>query len=121
MAQVSVTIDGKSYRMACDEGQEEHLAGLGRRFDAYVGHLRTAFGEIGDQRLLVMAAMMVMDELADAERRLDSATTKLAAAESARAKLDAAITRGSDDNEKLLEQIAERIEGLAGRVRAGSL
>ena len=53
MAQVTVTIDGKAYRMACDEGQEEHLISLASRFDRYVMHLKDSFGEIGDQRLTV--------------------------------------------------------------------
>ena len=65
MAQVTVTIDGKAYRMACDEGQEEHLIGLAQRFDRYVSHLKDSFGEIGDQRLTVMAGIMVMDELSE--------------------------------------------------------
>ena len=65
MAQVTVTIDDKQYRMACDEGQEEHLIDLAQRFDRYVGHLKDSFGEIGDQRLTVMAGIMVMDELSD--------------------------------------------------------
>ncbi|TIV11121.1 MAG: cell division protein ZapA, partial [Mesorhizobium sp.] len=51
MAQVTVSIDGKQYRMACDEGQEEHLIDLAERFDRYVSHLKDSFGEIGDQRL----------------------------------------------------------------------
>ena len=68
MSQVTVTIDGKAYRMACDEGQEEHLADLAGRFDRYVAHLKTSFGEIGDLRLTVMAGIMVMDELAEAQK-----------------------------------------------------
>ena len=63
MAQVTVTIDGKAYRMACDEGQEEHLIDLAQRFDRYVDAPQGSFGEIGDQRLTVMAGIMVMDEL----------------------------------------------------------
>ncbi|MDZ7823563.1 MAG: cell division protein ZapA, partial [Ahrensia sp.] len=59
MAQVNVTIDGKSYRMACDPGQEQHLEELASKFDKYVGHLKQSFGEIGDQRLTVMAGIMV--------------------------------------------------------------
>ncbi|MDE1994611.1 MAG: cell division protein ZapA, partial [Rhizobiaceae bacterium] len=47
MAQVTVTIDGKAYRMACEEGQEEHLTDLATRFDRYVMHLKSQFGEIG--------------------------------------------------------------------------
>ena len=65
MPQVTVTIDGKQYRMACDEGQEEHLIGLAQSFDRYVAHLKESFGEIGDQRLTVMAGIRVMDELSE--------------------------------------------------------
>ena len=70
MAQVTVSIDGKQYRMACDEGQEEHLIDLAERFDRYVSHLKDSFGEIGDQRLTVMAGIMVMDELSELTKRV---------------------------------------------------
>ena len=70
MAQVSVSIDGKIYRMACDEGQEQHLTDLATRFDRYVTHLKSSFGEIGDQRLVVMASIMVMDELTEQQKKL---------------------------------------------------
>ncbi|HSX75422.1 MAG TPA: cell division protein ZapA, partial [Shinella sp.] len=70
MAQVTVQIDGKAYRMACEEGQEAHLEELASGFDRYVGHLKSQFGEIGDLRLTVMAGIMVMDELNDVTRRL---------------------------------------------------
>ena len=69
MAQVTVTIDGKAYRMACEEGQEEHLMGLADNFDQYVGHLKRQFGEIGDLRVTVMASIMIMDELHEANRQ----------------------------------------------------
>lgn len=70
MAQVTVQIDGKAYRMACEEGQEDHLTDLAARFDRYVTHLKAQFGEIGDLRITVMAGIMVMDELSDVSRRL---------------------------------------------------
>src|SRR5690606_3711615 len=72
MAQVTVNIDGKAYRMACEEGQEDHLTDLAGRFDQYVGHLKSQFGEIGDLRLTVMAGIMVMDELAEVKRKLSA-------------------------------------------------
>lgn len=72
MAQVTVMIDGKAYRMACEEGQEDHLTELANRFDQYVSHLKTQFGEIGDLRLTVMAGIMVMDELSEVNRKLKS-------------------------------------------------
>jgi len=70
MAYVTISIGGRAYRMACDDGQEEHLAGLGEEVDARIDQLRAAFGEIGDQRLSIMAAITIADELSEARRRI---------------------------------------------------
>lgn len=71
MAQVTLTVNGRSYRMACDDGQEDHLTGLGERFDQAIDELRHSLGEIGDQRLIVMAGILMTDRLDEAERRLN--------------------------------------------------
>jgi len=70
MAQVAVTIGGRSYRLACNEGEEEHLEALARAVDAKFGAMHGAFGEIGDQRLMVMAALTIADELNEARARI---------------------------------------------------
>ena len=61
-AQVTVTIAEKVYRIACDDGQEEHLRRLAAEVDAKIEEMRKAFGEIGDNRLTVMAAITFLDE-----------------------------------------------------------
>ncbi|MFK0383737.1 cell division protein ZapA [Agrobacterium sp. NPDC090273] len=78
MAQVTVMIDGKAYRMACEAGQEQHLTDLATRFDQYVGHLKSQFGEIGDLRLTVMSGIMVMDELSELSRKLEKLENQVA-------------------------------------------
>jgi cell division protein ZapA len=70
MSHVTVTIGGRQYRMACEGEQESHLTALAADLDRRIEKLRESFGEIGDQRLLVMAALMVADELAEARRKL---------------------------------------------------
>jgi cell division protein ZapA len=65
MATVTVTIAGKSYRMACGDGEEEHLTGLAAMFDDKITDMRGSFGEIGDMRLHVMAALAIADELSE--------------------------------------------------------
>ena len=70
MPEVNVEINGRKYRMACEEGQQAHLIGLAERFNAQVEELKGAVGEIGDTRLTVMAGIAVLDELAEAERRI---------------------------------------------------
>lgn len=116
MAQVNVTIDGKSYRMACDPGQEEHLIGLAEKFDQYVGHLKSSFGEIGDQRLTVMASIMVMDELTELQKRVKGIETEMDALRKTR---DAALEKADKNDEKLTERlsnVAESIEALAAKM-----
>ncbi|CDO47532.1 hypothetical protein AT246_04490 [Bartonella henselae] len=68
METVSVTIDGKVYRMACDKGQERHLIELAARLDQYITHLKKNFGEMGDHRLSVMAGIMILDEMEEIKR-----------------------------------------------------
>src|SRR5258705_7395537 len=65
MGQVSVRINGRQYRMACDDGQEDHLTRLAEDLDQRIEQLRTDFGEIGDIRLTVMAALIVAHQLGE--------------------------------------------------------
>jgi cell division protein ZapA len=116
MAQITVTIDGKAYRMACEEGQEEHLLELAGRFDTYVGSLRGSFGEIGDQRLTVMAGIMVLDELAELQKRLRGMESEIATLRKTR---DDALIKADKNDSALtgaLSGLAERMERLAARI-----
>ncbi len=70
MAQVTVSIGGRSYRLACNEGEEAHLESLAREVDAKFETMRQAFGEIGDQRLIVMAALTIADECVEARGKI---------------------------------------------------
>ncbi len=72
MPEVNVEINGRKYRMACEEGQQGHLIGLAERFNTHVEGLKGAVGEIGDNRLTVMAGIAVLDELSEAERRIEA-------------------------------------------------
>ena len=116
MAQVTVTIDGKAYRMACEEGQEEHLIELAGKFDRYVVHLRESFGEIGDQRLTVMAGVMVIDELVELQKRLKGMESEIATLRKTR---DDALVKAYKNDAALtgaLVELAERIEAVASRL-----
>jgi cell division protein ZapA len=70
MNHINVTINGRQYRMACEEGQEMRLLRLAENLESRVEALRGRFGEIGDARLTVMAALTVCDELQDANQRI---------------------------------------------------
>ena len=72
MNHINVTINGRQYRMACEEGQEARLLKLAESLESRIQSLRGKFGEIGDARLTVMAALTVCDELLDANARLQA-------------------------------------------------
>lgn len=79
MSHINVTINGRQYRMACEEGQEARLLRLAENFEQRITGLRGKFGEIGDARLTVMAALMVADELTDATTRIQAIEEELEA------------------------------------------
>jgi cell division protein ZapA len=110
MSQVTVTINGRQFRMACEDGQESHLLRLAQDLDQRIEKLRGTFGEIGDTRLTVMAALTVADELADASGRLRRLEEELAGSQDARA---AAADRADATQTAVaaaLNSAAERIE-----------
>jgi cell division protein ZapA len=80
MPSVEVTIHGRKYRMACEEGQEDHLRTLAEDFDQRISRLKADLGEIGDTRLTVVAALTLADELSDAGKRLREVESELFAA-----------------------------------------
>ena len=113
MPEVNVEINGRKYRMACEDGQEAHLLGLAERFNRHVDAFKGDFGEIGDTRLTVMAGIAVMDELAEAERRIAALKQDIASLSQAGEEL----TSESEDLErsfaKRLNEVARKIEAIA--------
>jgi cell division protein ZapA len=81
MAEVTVEIAGRSYRMGCGEGEETHLESLATTLEAEAQALMHQFGHMPEGRLLVMTALMIADRLSDTERRMRQVERKLAEAE----------------------------------------
>jgi cell division protein ZapA len=110
MSHINVTINGRQYRMACEEGQEVRLLKLAESLESRVEQLRGKFGEIGDQRLTVMAALTVCDELLDAGARIRNLEQEL---ENLRGVRTAAVDRARQTQSAVanaLNAAAERIE-----------
>lgn len=105
MSEVAVTIAGRSYRMACEDGQEPHLRGLADMLDQRIAEMRVRFGEIGDLRLTVMGAIVVADELAETRRRAAALEAEIAA-----------LKAGDAERAADIAAVAARIEATAARL-----
>ena len=113
MPHVSVTIGGRAYRLACNEGEEPHLVALAAQVDAKIVEMRGAFGEIGDQRLVVMTALTIADQLSEAQRKAAALEARLDES----AQLDATARRDAELQAAAyalaLGEASHRIEALA--------
>jgi cell division protein ZapA len=110
MSHINVTINGRQYRMACEEGQEVRLLKLAETLESRVDMLRGKFGEIGDARLTVMAALTVCDDLVDAGQRIRALEEELKTLRDVRV---AAVDRAKATQAAVanaLNAAAERIE-----------
>ncbi|MCJ2012371.1 cell division protein ZapA [Methylobacterium sp. J-076] len=106
---ITVTIDSKTYRMACGKDEEAHLTALTADLSERVGRMRESFGEIGDMRLQVMAALTISDELSDLRKRFAALEAEVAQSRS----VVAAAERARDE---AAARAAEGISGAANRI-----
>lgn len=113
MAQVEIRINGRDYRIACEDGQEGHLTQLAAYLDGKVGELVDEVGQIGDTSLMVMAGLLVADELSDTRDELLAASRDVEA--HAR---DAAAAARAEAEAAAEARLAAQIDALAGRIEA---
>lgn len=111
MPEVNVEINGRKYRMACEEGQEPHLLALAQRFNQSIEMMRGSFGEIGDSRLTVMAGIAALDELGEAERQIASLRAEVE-------RLTGLGAQMSQQAEELEARFAKRMAEAARKIEA---
>jgi cell division protein ZapA len=103
MAQVEITINSQSYRVACEDGQEQRLTDLARVVDAHVGDLVEQVGQVGHTRLLVMASLMVADELVELREAVNGDKEE-------------ATGNGAGQAVEAMDRVSSRLEAIAERL-----
>jgi len=108
MASVAVTINGRRYEIACEEGQEAQLSRLGRYVDDRVRQLAAAVGQLGDARLMVMTSLLLADELSDKNEELE--TYKVEHSIAVRERKDEMIVQKLDRLTQRITEIAKTMD-----------
>lgn len=104
MAVVNLSINGRSYEIACDEAHVEHVQFLGTELDRRAAALLRQLGNLPDTRLMVMVGLMLADELTEAQKRAGEIDADSAAA------LDGHLSVGISSLAQRIEAIADRLE-----------
>lgn len=115
MPLVNVMVNGRAYTIACDEGEEDHLRQLAATVDAKAREVLSSVGQVGDARLLLMAALLIADEHhGGREDEASRQAGQAAKAAELEARMEAAETRAA----ALVEQAAQRVEQIAASLKA---
>ncbi len=123
MSQVSIRINGRSYDVNCENGQENHVQRLAMSLAGKVAELVKQIGQVGDARLLVMAGLLVADELMDGQVRENALVKQVAeltkqfadkeaelqAAQRARLAAESGLSRDAEAVSNRLDAIARRL------------
>ena len=114
MAEVNIALNGRSYEIACDAGQEGRVVDLAAYIDQRLQGIARSGGAYNDAHLLVLTALVLADELYDA-REAASARPSVKTAPAAQA------PQSREEEQivlRLLGELAKRIDGIAQRVQA---
>jgi cell division protein ZapA len=116
MGQVSVTLNGRTYRLECGEGEETHLIALAEYLGSHVDTMKRKFGQVGDDRLILMASLVVTDELWELRRQMQELKTGLAEARRDKSASDESAKAVKADLAARVSAAADRLELLNERI-----
>lgn len=108
MAQVTLRINGYAYTLGCNDGEEQHLEAMGAELSSRIEGVRVAAGPSGEARMLVMAALLMADDIFELRASLLAAATPAAADGPPQA--DPKLGRKLNRMAKRAEEIADGLE-----------
>jgi cell division protein ZapA len=114
MAEVTITLNGRTYRLECGDGEEEHLLSLSDMVGVRLDGLKKQFGQVGDDRLLLMTALMIADELTETHQKIDDLKAEHVSA-------DELVKSAENRAANQISAVADRIEVLSAAMGDGSL
>jgi cell division protein ZapA len=115
MGQISVTLNGRTYRLECGEGEEAHLIELAEYLGTHVEDMKRKFGQVGDDRLILMASLVVLDELWELRRQMAQMRIAMAEARRDKSVADESARALQSDLAGRVSSVAQRLELLNER------
>ena len=114
MAEIDITVNGRNYRIACEDGEEEHLMQLAEHLDRHAKDLAGVVGQVGESQLMLMAGLLVGDELSDALDRVDELERTATEVQADRERNTDTVGAAT----QAMESAAQRIEDIAARIKS---
>ena len=116
MPLVNVMVNARAYTIACDDGEEDHLRDLAATVDAKAREVLSSVGQVGDTRLLLMAALLMADEHSAAVASLETSTKAASEMHTARGAAENLAQDAESRAADALELAAKRVEDIAAQL-----
>jgi cell division protein ZapA len=118
MGQVSVSVNGRNFMVACDDGQEDHVTELAAYIDGHVTELSNSVGQVGDARLMLMASLLVTDELSEMINRVESLEKEIESLQGTQGDHTRRANTAETKVAEILDSATKTIQDLAARVES---
>lgn len=116
MSQIEVMINGRDYKVGCEDGQEDHIRQLAQYVNKHIEDLEASVGQVGDNRLLVLACLVIADELSETVARIDELEYQVGDIRQDQTVTAKKATSVEGKVADILEAAAKRIEDLTEQV-----
>ena len=112
MANVSINFNGKEFLLSCDDGQEEHLEELSNKLNNKFNQLKNTLGNIGENKLLLITAIKIIDEYYETKKNIDIKKNELAELINKFKELKSLVYDYKNEKESNIEQLNKSLEEL---------
>jgi cell division protein ZapA len=116
MPLVNVMVNSRAYTIACDDGEEDHLRDLAGHVDSKVKELLASVGQVGETRLLLMAALLIADEHHEATAQLHLRNQELDGLRGTHDETNGALARAEGAAADAFEAASKRMEALSAKL-----
>ncbi len=110
MANVNITFNGKEFLLSCDDGQEEHLMELAEHLNNKFAGLKSKLGNIGENKLLLITSIKVMDEYFETKKKIEEKKKELSDLSNKFKELKSLVYHYRDNKEKEIEVLKQNQE-----------
>ena len=107
MANVNITFNGKEFLLSCDDGQEEHLQELAEQMNKKFNSLKSELGNIGENKLLLISSIKVMDEYFETKKKIEEKKKELNDLSDKFKELRSLVYQYKDEKESEIEVLRE--------------
>jgi cell division protein ZapA len=116
MPLVNIMVNSRAYTVACDEGEEGHLKELAAHVDEKAREVLASVGQVGDARMLLMAALLIADEHNELAAKVAAGAEAATASSGEKQSLHLRAEQAEGDAANVLESAAKRLEDIAARL-----